>query len=125
MKINPNERVKFLRLCRIKTEPKIQYVKIRFTIEDICRIISQIIGISIEDLHSKSRKTEIVIYRQIAQYFAYNYVTNCKSEIGRKIGNKDHATVDHSIKSVNNILDSKKPIEKYKTIMDIESYLNN
>lgn len=51
-----------------------------------------------------TRKRESVYPRQVAHYFAYKYTVASLSTIGRVIGNRDHATVLHSVKAIRNLL---------------------
>lgn len=60
-------------------------------------------GLTRVELCSKSRKRELVEYRQIAMHILKGYTTLGCSAIGR-IFKKDHATVLHSIKTVENLL---------------------
>jgi hypothetical protein len=65
-----------------------------------------------EDLiFKKTRKREIVKARQICQYFGKEKVNTSLSFIGYVMGDKDHATVLHSHRVVNNEIDTNK---KYK-----------
>jgi chromosomal replication initiation ATPase DnaA len=57
----------------------------------------------------KTRKGEIVIYRQLSHFFAKELCNSriySLSEIGKQICNKDHATVIHSVKKINNLIDT-------------------
>jgi len=64
-------------------------------------------GLSRADLLSKSRKRELVEYRQISMHILKGYTTLGASAIGR-VFKKDHATVLHSIKTVENLLNTDK-----------------
>jgi len=54
----------------------------------------------------KSRKREAVVPRQITHFFARKYTNLFLSEIGWQVGAKDHATVLHSCKTVQNLYDT-------------------
>jgi len=59
-------------------------------------------------------------YRQIARYMLRKYTKMSLASIGKLICNKDHSTVSHSVKSINNILSLpevyKEEIKLIKTI---------
>ena len=62
----------------------------------------------VESLESKTRKREIVQARQIAMFFAKELTKQSLAAIGSQIGKKDHATVLHACKTVNNLIDTDK-----------------
>jgi len=64
---------------------------------------------------NKTRKREIVKARQIAMFFAKLKSKKSLNYIGKSIGGKDHATVLHAIKVVNNLIETKDP-EFYEII---------
>jgi len=86
-------------------------IKIDVTIKNIKLIAFEYFNITLIQGDSKSRKREIVQARQIAMTIAkeisdeYGYHWSLAS-IGWNIGNKDHATVLHSRKTVNNLCDT-------------------
>jgi len=55
------------------------------------------------DTTRKTRLREIVYARQMGMYFARELTTNSLAEIGREFGGKDHATVLHGVKTINNL----------------------
>jgi len=56
----------------------------------------------------KTRKREIVQTRQVSMYFAKLYIKSSLAKIGQAHGGKDHATVLHAVKTVNNLIDTDK-----------------
>ncbi len=91
-------------------------------IENIQSIISEFFDIPVESITGKSRKRNIVIARQLGIYFSKKMTDLSLKEIGRKFGNRDHATVLHSIKTVNNLLDTDNLFED--TVSKIEGNLD-
>ena len=75
----------------------------------------------IETMKSKTRKREIVQCRQLAMYFSKQKTKNSLAMIGKHCGNKDHATVLHACKTVNNLADTDKRFKGY--LSDIEKKL--
>ena len=51
-------------------------------------------------MHSARRSRIITRPRQIAMYLAKNLTTRSLPEIGRKFGGRDHTTVIHAIRKV-------------------------
>jgi chromosomal replication initiator protein len=58
----------------------------------------------VEKAQLNTRRREVVEKRQILHYFAKNYTRESLSCIGRYFGNKDHATVLHSERVINNLI---------------------
>lgn len=78
------------------------------SIDKIQKVVCDYFELSMDVLHSKSRKREIVQARQIAMYLAKNHTKNSLQNIGSQIGKRDHATVLHACKTVNNLMDTDK-----------------
>ncbi len=91
------------------------------SIEYIQKIVSDYFNIPIDLMHSKTRKREIVQARQISMYFSKNLTKSSLALIGSQIGGKDHATVLHACKTVNNLLETDKRFRLY--IEEIEKKL--
>ncbi len=70
---------------------------------ELCRVAAYI-GISPEALCRNTRKREIVEARQVAMYMAKHNTKDSLAAIGQAIGGKDHATVSHACKTVDNML---------------------
>ncbi|MGD1890304.1 MAG: chromosomal replication initiator protein DnaA [Cyclobacteriaceae bacterium] len=69
-------------------------------IDHIIKTVSRHFNVSLPDLKSKSRKKEVVVPRQIAMYFAKEYTQHSLKAIGYHFGGRDHATVIHACRSV-------------------------
>ncbi len=89
--------------------------KRNITIAIIQKYVCGYYGIPISSLNLKTRKREIVQARQIAMYFSKNLTKSSLATIGSQIGDKDHATVLHACKVVNNLYDTEK---RYKLQID-------
>lgn len=79
-------------------------------IEIIRKTIANYFEIPVENLEIKSRKRKIVLPRQICHYFVKETTDLFLIKIGKMIGNKDHATVLYSIKTINNLIERNKEI---------------
>ncbi|WP_071145714.1 chromosomal replication initiator protein DnaA [Bacteroides ihuae] len=70
------------------------------TIDDIIGVACKHFELDPTMIHTKSRKREVVLVRQVAMYLAKKHTDFSSSRIGQLIGNKDHATVLHACKIV-------------------------
>ncbi|MBA4613424.1 chromosomal replication initiator protein DnaA [Stappia taiwanensis] len=76
------------------TEPR------RVKIEDIQRVVSKHYNVSKADLLSARRTRTIVRPRQIAMFLAKMMTPRSLPEIGRRFGNRDHTTVLHAVRKI-------------------------
>ncbi len=76
--------------------------------EQVVAGVCEHFGISRDDLTSKSRKGEIVRVRQVAMYFLFHLAKMNINQIGRSMGNKDHATVSYGIQRVAQAVENNK-----------------
>jgi len=88
------------------------------TIDYIQKIVADYFNISVENLLSKSRKREVVQARQIAMFFSKKLTKYSLASIGLQTGSKDHATVLHACKTVNDLMETDKQFKKYVTEID-------
>lgn len=89
------------------------------TIDHIQQIIADYFNLDIESLHSKTRKRNVVQARQLAMFFSKKYTKNSLSTIGSEIGQRDHATVLHACKTVENLIETDRAFKKY--VSDLET----
>jgi len=87
-------------------------------IDYIQKIICDYFNINIDTLNSKTRKREIVQARQLVMYFAKEYTKSSLAMIGTHCGNKDHATVLHAVRTINNLLETDKQFRGYVKDLD-------
>ncbi|MBK8366875.1 MAG: chromosomal replication initiator protein DnaA [Bacteroidetes bacterium] len=78
------------------------------SIDYIQKVVCDYFDLPIELLKSKTRKREVVQARQIAMYFAKSMTKSSLATIGLHCGGKDHATVLHACRTVNNLMDTDK-----------------
>ncbi len=88
------------------------------SIDYIQKVVCNYFGLTVDRLNSKTRKREVVQARQIAMYFAKNMTKSSLAIIGANIGGKDHATVLHACKTVNNLLETNKKFKEYISEID-------
>ena len=80
------------------------------SMEDVVRKVSELFGIPEEGLVGKSRKKEIVEARQAAMFLCRNILDSSLSSVGMYFGGRDHTTVMHAIKVIENKKSKKKNI---------------
>ena len=95
--------------------------KRELSIEYISKVVCDYFNMPVEALQTKTRKREIVQARQIAMYFSKSLTKYSLASIGAQIGSKDHATVLHACKTVNNLKDTDKNFRLF--VEDIEKKL--
>src|SRR5215813_4418262 len=72
----------------------------RVTIEEIQRRCAEHFNIKQADMQSPRRARQVARPRQVAMYLAKQLTTRSLPEIGRKFGGRDHTTVMHAVKKV-------------------------
>ena len=95
--------------ARQLVEKLVQNSTQEISIEYIINVVCKHLNVSIEEFNSKSKKREMVQARQIVMYLAKKYDGSLSLvTIGQQCGGKNHATVIHSIKAVENLLETDK-----------------
>jgi len=74
----------------------------QISIENIKSLVANHYQLTVEELLSKSRKRKIVVARQVSMYIARKVTPHSLESIGKIFGGKDHSTVVHSIRQVEN-----------------------
>ena len=70
------------------------------TIEDIQKAVALHYNIKLSEMHSARRSRVVARPRQVAMYLAKRLTSKSLPEIGRKFGGKDHTTVMHAVKRI-------------------------
>ena len=91
------------------------------SIDYIQKVVCDYFDLPIELLKSNTRKREIVQARQLAMFFAKQLTKSSLASIGAQCGNKDHATVLHACRTVNNLSETDKTFRGY--VHDLEKKL--
>jgi len=76
----------------------------RVKIEDIQRLVAKFYQISKADLLSERRNRTVVLPRQIAMYLAKTLTMRSLPEIGRRFGGRDHTTVLHAVRKIDDLV---------------------
>jgi chromosomal replication initiator protein len=72
----------------------------KVTIEEIQRKVSEHYNIRLSDLIGPRRVRTIARPRQVAMYLAKHMTTRSLPDIGRRFGNRDHTTVMHGVRRI-------------------------
>ncbi|MFM7022745.1 MAG: chromosomal replication initiator protein DnaA [Flavobacteriales bacterium] len=92
------------------------------SIDYIQKVVCDYFSLPLDLMKSKTRKREVVQARQIAMYFSKSLTKSSLATIGMHCGGKDHATVLHACRTVNNLMETDKRFKVYVT--DIEKKIN-
>ena len=75
----------------------------RVTIEDIQKRVAEHYNIRLADMYSARRARAVARPRQVAMYLAKQLTSRSLPEIGRKFGGRDHTTVMHAVKKIDEL----------------------
>ena len=70
------------------------------TIEEIINVVARRFNVRLADLQSRKRTRSIAFPRQICMYLARNLTRHSLGEIGGYFGGRDHTTVLHANKTI-------------------------
>ena len=73
-------------------------------VEFIQNLVAAHFNLNIQELLSPRRSRSLARPRQIAMYLAKQHTTNSLPDIGRKFSNRDHTTVIHAVKKIDELL---------------------
>jgi chromosomal replication initiator protein len=82
----------------------------RITIEEIQRKVAQHFNIRLADMSSQRRARAVARPRQVAMYLAKQLTARSLPEIGRKFGDRDHTTVMHAVRKIEEIVATDKSL---------------
>jgi len=73
-------------------------------VEHIQNLVASYFNLNIQELLSPRRSRSLARPRQIAMYLAKQHTTNSLPDIGRKFSNRDHTTVIHAVKKIDELI---------------------
>ncbi|MEM6686481.1 MAG: chromosomal replication initiator protein DnaA [Bacteroidota bacterium] len=100
-------------LAKQVVEKFVKNTKREVSIDYIQKVVSDYFQMDVSTLQSKTRKRHIVQARQLAMFFAKKFTKASLASIGSQIGKRDHATVLHACKTVDNLSSTDKQFRKY------------
>lgn len=93
------------------------------SIDYIQKTVFDYFNLPVNQINSKTRKRNIVQARQIAMFFSKKYTKSSLATIGLHCGNKDHATVLHACRTINNLIETDKQFKSH--VDDLEKKFKN
>jgi chromosomal replication initiator protein len=87
-------------------------------VESIQTLVAAHFNLNIQEMLSPRRSRSLARPRQIAMYLAKQHTTNSLPDIGRKFSNRDHTTVIHAVKKIDELI--KKDNEIRQSIIEIK-----
>jgi chromosomal replication initiator protein len=78
----------------------------RLTIDEIQKRVAEHFNIRLADMHSARRARAVARPRQVAMYLCKQLTPRSLPEIGRKFGGRDHTTVMHAVRKVEELMTS-------------------
>jgi chromosomal replication initiator protein len=91
------------------------------TVEYIKNIVSDHFKIGVDKLQGKSRKRAIVVARQLCMYMSKSMTNKSLKAIGAAFGGRDHSTVIHSCKAVQDQIETDEAFKE--TVLELEKKL--
>lgn len=113
-----NKKAITLELARQMIDKFVKNTSREISIDYIQKVVCDYFNLPVDSINSKTRKREIVQARQLAMYFAKKHTKASLASIGAQCGNKDHATVLHACRTVNNLIDTDKQFRIYVEELD-------
>ncbi len=91
------------------------------TVEYIKNVVADHFKIGVDKLQGKSRKRAIVVARQISMYMSKSMTNKSLKAIGAAFGGRDHSTVIHSCKAVQDQIETDEAFKE--TVLELEKKL--
>jgi len=77
----------------------------RITIDEIQRKVAEHYNLRMPDMHSARRARNVARPRQVAMYLSKQLTSRSLPEIGRKFGGRDHTTVMHAVRKIEELME--------------------
>jgi len=113
-----NKKTITLELARQMIDKFVKNTAREISIDYIQKVVCDYFNIPVEMINSKTRKREIVQARQLSMYFSKKHTKASLASIGLHCGNKDHATVLHACRTVNNLVETDKQFRIFVEDLD-------
>ena len=92
-------------------------------IDSIQNTVAAYFNLRLQEMLSPRRSRSLARPRQIAMYLAKQHTTNTLPDIGRKFSNRDHTTVIHAVKKIEELIKNDNEIKQ--SVIDIKKRLFN
>ena len=113
-----NKKAITIELARQMIDKFVKSTSREISIDYIQKVVCDYFNLPLEQINSKTRKREIVQARQLAMFFSKKHTKSSLATIGLHCGNKDHATVLHACRTVNNLIETDKQFRTYVEDLD-------
>lgn len=90
----------------------VQFSQKEITIEGIRQTVCDYLNLDLDTFNSPKRTREIAQARQIAMYLCKKHTKSPLTAIGSAIGGKNHATVLHAVKAIQNLIETDKAFKR-------------
>ena len=107
--------------CKKILKDFISYNNKIINVEHIQNLVAAHYNLNIQEMLSPRRSRSLARPRQIAMYLSKQHTTNSLPEIGRKFSNRDHTTVIHAVKKIEDLI--KKDNEIKQSVLEIKKKL--
>ena len=107
--------------CKTILKDFINSNKKTINIESIQNMVANHFNLNIKEMLSPRRSRSLARPRQIAMYLAKQHTVNSLPDIGRKFSNRDHTTVIHAVKKIEELM--KKDNEIERSVLEIKKKL--
>jgi chromosomal replication initiator protein len=104
--------------CQKILKDFINYNNKSVNVESIQNIVASYFNLNIQEMLSPRRSRSLARPRQIAMYLAKQHTTNSLPDIGRKFSNRDHTTVIHAVKKIDELI--KKDNDIRQSVIEIK-----
>ncbi|MFN3228636.1 MAG: helix-turn-helix domain-containing protein, partial [Asticcacaulis sp.] len=84
----------------------------RVTVDEIQKLTADHYGLRQADLLSERRTRAVARPRQVAMWLCKQHTTRSYPDIGRRFGGRDHTTVLHAVKKIEELLQSDEQIAR-------------
>ena len=114
-----------LELARDGLRDLIKEQRSALTIDVIQAVTCDVLDIPVELVRARTRKREVVQARQIAMYFSKQRTKHSLKAIGQAFGGRDHSTVIHAVRSVEDQIDTdplfRETVEEVRKKLDLHA----
>jgi chromosomal replication initiator protein len=93
------------------------------SVDFILKVVCDYFKVPLREITSNSRKREITLVRQVAMYFIKRHTGLSLAQVGAHCGNKDHSTVLHAFRIVENMKFSNKAFKE--KLEDVDKIIRN
>lgn len=111
-----------LELAQEVLEQFVRNSKSELSVSYILEVVCDFLAVSKDDVFKTSRKRQIVEARQLTMFFAKKYTKESLAMIGQECGNKDHSTVIHACKTVQNRIETDKQFKNI--VLELEKKIS-